>query len=122
MAEDLDVVVQAADESEPERRDEHQLDVDVVELAHQQRGNQDGQQDEDAAHGRGAALLELSFEPQVANLLADLLAAQQVDDAASEDDDDEQCQDDGRRRPEGEVLEHARAREVVGAVEVLERW
>ena len=121
VAEDLDVVVQTADQPEPHGRHEQQLDVDVVQAPEQQRRHQNGQQDDQSAHGGGAALLELSFEPQVADLLADLLAAQEVDDRASEDDGDEQRKDDGPRRTERNVLEHARTGKVVGLIEITEQ-
>ena len=113
VAENLDVVVQTADQAEPDRRHEQQLDVDVVQLAEEQHRDQDGDEDDDAAHRGGAAFLELSLEPEVADVLADLLAAQEVDDLAAEDDDDQQREDDGRRRAERNILEHTRARDVV---------
>ena len=113
LAEDLDVVVQPADQPQPDGRDDHQLDVDVVEPSEEQDRDEDRQQDDDAAHRGGAAFLELSLEPEVADVLADLLAAQEVDDLAAEDDDDQQREDDGRRRAERNILEHTRARDVV---------
>ena len=113
VAEDLDVVVQPADQPQPDGRDDHQLDVDVVEPSEEQDRDEDRQQDDDAAHRGGAAFLELSLEPEVADVLADLLAAQEVDDLAAEDDDDQQREDDGRRRAERNILEHTRARDVV---------
>lgn len=97
VAEDFDVVVQKADQPQPDRRNQHQLDIDVVELSEKQYGDENGQQDDYAAHRGRAFLLELSFEPQIADLLTDLFAAQEVDDVASEDDDDQQGDDDGCR-------------------------
>lgn len=121
VPEDLDVVVQPADEPEPQGRADHQLDVNVVEPPEQKDRHEYGHEDDDAAHRRRAPFLELPFESEVADLLADLLAAQEVDDAAAENDDDEQREDHGRRRTERNVLEHARARNVVETVEVLEQ-
>ena len=120
VAENLDVVVQSADKSQPYAGDDHQLDVDVVEPSEQKDRHEDRQQDDHAAHGRGAALLELSLQTEVADLLADLLAAQEVDDLAAENDDDQQREDDRRRGAERDVLEHARAGQVVGFVQILE--
>ena len=121
VAEHLDVVVQPADEPQPHGRDEHQLHVDVVQAPDEQHRHQNGHQDDDPAHRRGALLLELPLESEVADLLADLLAPQEVDHPASEDDDDQQRKDDGCRRAERNVLEHARAGQVVGLVEVFEK-
>ena len=69
---------------------------------------------------RIATLLELSLQTEVADLLADLLAAQEVDDLAAENDDDQQREDDRRRGAERNVLEHARTGQVVGFVQILE--
>lgn len=60
-------------------------------------------------------------EPQIADLLTDLFAAQEVDDVASEDDDDQQGDDDGCRRAERNVLEHTCAGQVVNVVEIFEK-
>ena len=113
VAKHLDVVVQSADQPQPDGRDQHQLHVNVVQLAQQQRRDEDGDEDDHAAHRRRAPLLELPLEPQVADLLADLLAAQEVDDPPPEDDDDEQRKDHRRRRAERNILEHTRARDVI---------
>lgn len=121
VAEDFDVVVQKADQPQPDRRNQHQLDIDVVELSEKQYGDENGQQDDYAAHRGRAFLLELSFEPQIADLLTDLFAAQEVDDVASEDDDDQQGDDDGCRRAERNVLEHTCAGQVVNVVEIFEK-
>ena len=120
VAENLDVVVQSADQPQPYGRDDHQLDVDVVEPSEQKDRNQNRKQDDHAAHGGGAALLELSLQTEVADLFADLLAAQEVDDLAAENDDDQQREDDRRRGAERNVLEHARTGQVVGFVQILE--
>ena len=121
MAEDLDVVVQTADQPQPDGRDQHQPDVDVAQVADEQHRDQDGDEDDDATHRGGTLLLQLALQPEVADLLANLLAAQEVDDPASEDDDDQQRQDDGRRGAEREVLEHARTGQVIGFVQILEK-
>ena len=120
VAENLDVVVQTADQAEPDRRHEQQLDVDVVQLAEEQHRDQDGDENDHAAHRGRAFLLQLALKPEVADLLADLLAAQEVDDRTSKDNDDQQREDDGCRGAEGDVLEHSRAGEVVGLVQVPE--
>ena len=121
VAEDLDVVVQEAQQPQPDGRNDHQLNVDVVQPAEQQHGNQHGQKDHHAAHGGRAPFLELAFEAEVADLLADLTALHEADDPLSEGDRNEQRQDDGQRRAERDVLEHARTGQVVRTVEILEK-
>ena len=120
VAENLDIVVQTADEAEPEGRHQHQQHVDVVQPAEEEHGHQHGQQDNDAAHRGGAAFLELAFETEIANLLADLLALQETDDRLAAVDDDQQRHDEGSHGTERNVLEHARTGEVVVLIEVLE--
>lgn len=121
VAENLDVVVQSADQTEPDGRHEQQLDVDVVQLADEQHRDQDGDENDHAAHRGRAFLLQLALKPEVADVLADLLAAQEVDDRTSEDNDDQQRQNDGRRGPEGDVLEHSRAGKVIDLVQIPEK-
>ena len=54
VAEGLDIVVQEAQQAEPQRRDEHQDNVDIIQTSHQQHRHQDSQQDDDSAHRRCA--------------------------------------------------------------------
>ena len=63
----------------------------------------------------------MSFEAEVADLLADLTALHEAYDPLSEGDRNEQRQDDGQRRAERDVLEHARTGQVVRTVEILEK-
>ena len=121
MAEDLDVVVQPADEPQPDGRNQHQLNVYVVELPEEEHRNQNGHKDDHTAHRRGSLFLELSLKPQIADLLADLLAPQKVDDLPTEDDDDQQREDDGRRGPERDILKHTRTGQIVGFVQIPEK-
>ena len=87
-----------------------------------QYGDENGQQDDYAAHrGRAFSSGVCPYEPQIADLLTDLFAAQEVDDVASEDDDDQQGDDDGCRRAERNVLEHTCAGQVVNVVEIFEK-
>ena len=113
-------VPEPAEDPEPQGRADHQLDVNVVEPPEQKDRHEYGHEDDDAAHRRRAPFLELPFESEVADLLADLLAAQEVDDLAAENDDDQQREDDRRRGAERNVLEHARTGQVVGFIQILE--
>ena len=57
LAEYLDIVVHKAQESQPYRGDNHQQQIDVAHTSQQDNGYQDGDNDDDTAHGRNALLL-----------------------------------------------------------------
>ena len=118
--EDLDVVVDEADAAEQHGHEEHALDVDVGEVGQEQGRNEDGTQDDDAAHGRGALLLHLAFESEVADDFAYLLELEPFDDAPSRQDGDEQGQHCGGGGPETDVLEQADSWDVRNLLEMVE--
>ena len=70
FAEDFDVVVNEADEAQPQGGDEHGYDVDVVEFGKEEGWNHNGGEDKQAAHSGGAFLFFLSLEAEVADGLA----------------------------------------------------
>ena len=109
LAKHLDVVVQETDQSEPDGRNDHQPRINVGQVAEQQRRDQNRNQDNNAAHRRRSAFLQLSFEAEVADLLADLAALQHADDPFAEDHADHQREDNAHRGPERQREEHARA-------------
>ena len=83
--EHLDVVVGKAEAAQPHGGDEHKDHVDVVELAQQETGDEDGRQDDDTAHGGDAYLLHAEgVDAGVALRLGDLLALEQVDEVLTE--------------------------------------
>ena len=108
LAKHLDVVVQETDQSEPDGRNDHQPRINVGQVAEQQRRDQNRNQDNNAAHRRRSAFLQLSFEAEVAHLLADLLALQETDDPAAENHSDRQRQNNRHRRTERQRQEHPR--------------
>ena len=61
VAEGLDVVVQKTERTEPNGRDNHQLNVDVVQLADQNNRNQHRKQNQHTAHRGSAFLRELTL-------------------------------------------------------------
>ena len=103
VLEHLDIVVGEAYSAAPDRRQDEQLDIDVAEVAYQQYGNQQRNQNDDSTHGRGALLLHLTRKAEVAYAFADLLALQPSDDAASCEKGDQHAQHDGGHGPEREV-------------------
>ena len=50
VLEDLDEIVHSAEETQPESRADHQQEIDVAQPAQQEDGNQEGNDDDDAAH------------------------------------------------------------------------
>ena len=57
MPEYLDIVVHAAQETEPHRGDDHQYEIDVAQTAQQEYGYEQRNDDDDAAHGGHANLV-----------------------------------------------------------------
>ena len=65
--------------------------------------------DDNAAHGRGAFFLHLSFKTQFADGFPNLLALQPSDDAFAGNQSQKQAQDSCQRSTERDVFEHAGA-------------
>ena len=101
LAENLDVVVHETEESEPYGGDEHQDEVDVAHAAKQQGRNQDGNDDDDAAHG-GNAFLGSSerVDGFVALRLGDVLALHELDEPFTEPGRNDQRQYQRQQRTE----------------------
>src|SRR5690606_26432974 len=79
LAEHFDVVVEKPDEPEPAGGYHEQNHVDVIKLCQQQGRNEDGSDDYQSSHGGRTLLLNLSFEPKIADIFANLLAAEEGD-------------------------------------------
>ena len=105
---DLLPVVVPADGAEAHGHDQHDPDVAVGEVAPEQRGDADGDQDQRAAHGRRAALREVRLRAVLAHGLTDLFGGQPADDARAGGEGDQQRR---HRR------EHGAQRDVVEDVE-----
>ena len=87
---DLRVVVRETDGGKGHRGEHHEPDEGVREIAPQQRGNEDGDADEHAAHGGRAALLLVALRTFFADVLADLKLAQAINDIWPDEQADEQ--------------------------------
>ena len=108
----LDIVVAEAQRAAPQRGNDHEYHVDVAQLAQQQAGHHDGQDDDDASHGGSAFLLHLPLQAQVAHNLAHLHELQAVDNLAAKHDGYKQRQDERKTGTEGDVVKQPRARHV----------
>jgi hypothetical protein len=106
-------VVHPADRAEAEGHEQHDPDVAVGQVAPQQRGDADGDQDQRAAHGRRAGLGQVRLRAVVAHRLADLLLRQPADHRRAEEEGDHQRR---HRR------QHGAQRDVVEDVEGAESF
>src|SRR6266536_311289 len=80
LVRELDEVVQEADGAAAEGDEEHRQPRDLV-LREGDERDRRREQDEDAARGRCAPFDDVPCRPLLANLLAELLAAQELDEA-----------------------------------------
>ena len=117
LLEDLDVVVDEPDGSEPHGGENHKLGVDVGEVREQQRRHEDRTEDDEAAHGGGALLVHLAFEAEVTDDFAHLLELQALDDALAKQNAHQQRRHEAHARAERDVAEQAGAWQVVDLAE-----
>ena len=97
----LDVVVGESDGTHPNGREQQQLNVDVAQVGDQQNRNNNGCQNNESAHGRGAGLTELALETKVANAFTHLQLAQYLDKPTAKGQADGERQQNGKARPKG---------------------
>src|SRR5215203_2434135 len=88
----LDVVVQKADRPAAERDEEHGQGRNGV-RAESEEGDAGGHQDQQAAQHRRALLEHVVLRPLLADVLAELIAPQELDELRAEQDRDEQGED-----------------------------
>jgi hypothetical protein len=101
-------IVVPTDAAETDGDDHHHPHIAIAEVAPQQRGNDDGDQDQRAAHGRRSRLDQVRLRTILTHRLADLLRGQPTDDARAGDEGNDQR---GHRR------EHGAQRDVAEDVE-----
>ena len=87
---DLDVVVGKADGAEGQRGEDRDPDKGIGGVGPEHRGQQNGDDDEHAAHGGRAGLLQVRLRPVVADVLADLELAQLLDHPGTDEERDQQ--------------------------------
>ena len=103
------VVVEEADGAEAQGGAEHEQHVGAGEVAHEQAGDDDGEYDDDASHGRCAFFLFLSFQVEVADDFAHLHELQAADYGASDEYGHEQRQHECGAGAECEVVHQSGA-------------
>ena len=111
------VVVDEADGRETQQREDGDPHVEVAEIGPEQRGHDDGDDDQDAAHGRRAGFLLVAARTFFANVLSDLEFAQLGDQPGSQRDAQKQRGDAGESRAQREVAKDAEAAD--GGIELL---
>ena len=82
---DLGVVVGETDGAEGQRGADGDPDEGVGGIGPEHRGQQDGDDDKDAAHGRRARFFLVRLRPVFADVLADLEFAQLLDDVGADE-------------------------------------
>ncbi len=112
VAEYLDVVVGKAKGTAPEGAHQEKDYVDIGEIAEQEHAGEDGQDDNDAAHGGGALLLDLVGQAQVPDGFANLLPLQESDDALTGNHGDEHSRYRCHHGAEAQVVHQSYAGEI----------
>ncbi len=114
---DLEVIVVEPDRAETDRHQQHDPDINVLQVRPEQGRHEQAGEDHQAAHGRRALLHEMRLRPVDADRLAHaLLQPQRGDDGGAEP---EYEQERGRRRhpgAEGDVAQHVEDAEGLGEI------
>src|SRR3954462_13196339 len=119
VVDDLQVVVGESDGAKGDGahyREPHEL---VAEVRPQYRGHDDGDGDEDAAHGGRARFFLVRLRAFFADVLADLEITELADDRRTDDQAHEQRRQRGERRAERQETEDAERRKEGAEVENL---
>src|ERR1017187_5021513 len=101
------VVVQKTDPAEGEQGEDGNPHVGVAQVGPEQRGDNDGDDDEDAAHGGGAGFLLVRFGAFLPDELADLELAKLVDEPWTQRDAQEERGERGEGGARSSVSEDA---------------
>ena len=110
----LAVVVDPADGAEGERDEQHHPEETVRQVAPEQRGDADREQDQRAAHGRRSRLGEVRLRAVVAHCLADLVGGELADHVRPEDQGDRKRGQAGQHRAQRDVVEDVEQTHVSG--------
>ena len=113
VLEHLDIVVGEAQRSAPKGAEQEQEHIYIGEVAEEQHGRKDGQDDDHAAHGGGAFFLNLALETQVADCLANLFAPEQGNDFLAHEQGEQHGGGAGQERPEGQIVHQALPGDVI---------
>jgi hypothetical protein len=86
----------------------------VAQVAPQQGGNRNRNEDQSAAHSRRAGLYQMCLRPVTAHRLADLVRGQFAYHRRSDQKRDEQCRHRGKYGAQCDVIEHAKEPDILG--------
>ena len=109
---ELAVVIQESDAAHPQRGDNHQYQVYVPEIAHQQARHKCREDYDDASHGGRPFLLHLALQTEIAHVLPYLHHAQAADYGMAEHQGHQQGQRERYARAEGDVSHQVATRKV----------
>ena len=112
LVRDLGVIVRKPDGAKRHRREHHEPDEGIRQVAPQQRRNQDGDADQHAAHRGRAALLLVALRTFFADVLADLKLAQPINDKRPDQQADQQRRQARKDAAERDVAEDPEVPEV----------
>ena len=100
---ELPVVVEKADEAESEHHHDDEPDVADGQIGPEERGDRDGEDDQDAAHRRCPLFGEMGIRSVLADGLADLERLELADQPGADDETDDERGDRRIDRPKGDV-------------------
>src|SRR5690606_39243772 len=95
--------------------------VYVLQVGHQQGGNQYRHDDDDTTHGRSSFFLQLSFKSQIANRFANLEFAQKIHNPAAQHHRNKQRKDNSCTRAEGNESPKSRTRQVKLLIQIFKQ-
>ena len=102
--EDLDVVVEKTDGTEPQGGANHEQGVDVAQTAEEEGGNEDGQDDDEATHrGNAHFVHSKGVDAGVASGLTDVAALHPFDEILAEPHGNDETENQCKERTEGNV-------------------
>src|SRR5690606_3510601 len=119
LLEYLYIIVEKSDQTEPYGGYYQKHDVHVLQLGEQQCRNQDRSYNNESAHGRGALLLHLPLQAEVADFLSHLPAAKKPDELLAKEYGDEQRKERCHPCTERDVLKYPRAYQVEFPVQII---
>src|SRR5262245_52758984 len=88
--EDFDVIVKETDQAQPNRSDQHDDDVHIVQLGQQQRWNNDRGDHDHSSHRGSSLFLLFTGQTQITDGLSYLLPVQNGNDPSAEDQGNDQ--------------------------------
>ena len=116
LALNLEVVVHPANAAKGQGDQQHRPYIAVAKLAPHQGGEENDDQDQRAAHGRGAGLAEMAFRTVAAHRLANLVAVEAVDHPGAYEQRQRQRRHHADHGAEGQVLKDSEAADELGQI------